>query len=220
LTTFRLMDKNRSASVQHTNTNILLHIDSTFKTNKSGYPVFVVGYSDLGGTFHVLCIAITSQRREPDVAWVLQMFQDAFTRLFEYAWNPAIVMGDADDAQFNGIEVSLQVFPAIQYLMCFFHVMQKCWEHGRQMEWSEWDAVTEDIYFLHMSSSRDMLDVRMRNVHIKWGQGSVTMQRFRNYFYRQWLPPLLNNDQVAIGSRFWKWQIFHSAQGTALTNNP
>ncbi|KAF0742947.1 hypothetical protein AaE_008580 [Aphanomyces astaci] len=46
------------------------------------------------------------------------------------------------------------------------------------------------------------------------------MQRFRNYFYRQWLPPLLNNDQVAIGSRFWKWQIFHSAQGTALTNNP
>ncbi|KAF0776161.1 hypothetical protein AaE_000139, partial [Aphanomyces astaci] len=104
--------------------------------------------------------------------------------------------------------------------MCFFHVMQKCWEHGRQMEWSEWDAVTEDIYFLHMSSSRDMLDVRMRNVHIKWGQGSVTMQRFRNYFYRQWLPPLLNNDQVAIGSRFWKWQIFHSAQGTALTNNP
>ncbi|RHX97752.1 hypothetical protein DYB25_012990 [Aphanomyces astaci] len=85
--------------------------------------------------------------------------------------------------------VSLQVFPAIQYLMCFFHVMQKCWEHGRQMEWSEWDAVTEDIYFLHMSSSRDMLDVRMRNVHIKWGQGSVTMQRFRNYFYRQWLPP-------------------------------
>ncbi|ETV77841.1 hypothetical protein H257_08664 [Aphanomyces astaci] len=115
-------------------------------------------------------------------------------------------MGDADDAQFNGIEVSLQVFPAIQYLMCFFHVMQKCWEHGRQMKWSEWDAVTEDIYFLHMSSSRDMLDVRMRNVHIKWGQGS--------------LPPLLNNDQVAIGSRFWKWQIFHSAQETALTNNP
>ncbi|RHZ28199.1 hypothetical protein DYB37_011993 [Aphanomyces astaci] len=43
LTTFRLMDKYRSACVQHPNTNLLLHIDSTFKTNKSGYPVFVVG---------------------------------------------------------------------------------------------------------------------------------------------------------------------------------
>ena len=119
------MAKYRDICGQHPNIDIIIHLDSTFKTNKSGYPVIIVGYSDLGGTFHVLCIAITSQRRGEDVSWVLDELRVTFLRRLGFAWKPRLVMGDADDAQLNAVESILISFPQVQYIMCFFHVMQK-----------------------------------------------------------------------------------------------
>jgi hypothetical protein len=87
------------------------------------------------------------------------------------------------------------------------------------MEWHEWDNVTEDIYTLHMSSSRIELEGRMETTYESWGRGSNILLEFRDYFYRQWLP---RRQGVIVGSesRFWKWQIYHSVRGAALTNNP
>ncbi|KAF0702854.1 hypothetical protein AaE_015676 [Aphanomyces astaci] len=43
---------------------------TTFSTNVLGYPMFVFGYSDMAGSFHLLFVCITSQRAHADVAWL------------------------------------------------------------------------------------------------------------------------------------------------------
>ncbi|ETV63571.1 hypothetical protein H257_19502, partial [Aphanomyces astaci] len=44
----------RSVVTEHPNIRVMVHMDTTFNLNKSGYPLFVVGYSDFGGSFHAL----------------------------------------------------------------------------------------------------------------------------------------------------------------------
>ncbi|RHY81412.1 hypothetical protein DYB31_014792 [Aphanomyces astaci] len=77
---------------------VICHMDTTFSTNVLGYPMFVFGYSDVAGSFHLLCVRITSQRTHTDVAWLLRSLKEKFTSLLNYAWAPTRLMGNADKA--------------------------------------------------------------------------------------------------------------------------
>ncbi|ETV77364.1 hypothetical protein H257_08801 [Aphanomyces astaci] len=53
---------------------------------------------DLGGTFHVLCVAVTSRRTADDVSWLLRGLQQVFHDRLAHNFSPTFIMGDADDA--------------------------------------------------------------------------------------------------------------------------
>jgi hypothetical protein len=42
--------------------DFVLHVDTTYKLNQSGYPVFVVGVSDQARSFHPVALFVTSQQ--------------------------------------------------------------------------------------------------------------------------------------------------------------
>ncbi|KAH9121823.1 hypothetical protein LEN26_010511 [Aphanomyces euteiches] len=128
-------------------------------------------------------------------------------------------MGDADRAQFRGrMDVVAPNTPDVQYLMCYFHVIKKCFEKKGGLTWSEWGMVSFDIYLLHMSLSYEDLLEEMSRVFADWNS-SRALKKFRTYFFDTWLPReesfSRRNDL-----RFWKWQVYHSDSGSALTNNP
>ncbi|ETV73857.1 hypothetical protein H257_11517 [Aphanomyces astaci] len=181
--------------------------------------MFVFGYSDMAGSFHLLCVCITSQRTHADVAWLLRSLQEKFTSLLNYAWAPTRLMGDADKAQFLGMTNALQPeLPLLEYLMCFFHVLKNCYDKRQGMTSEEWTSVTFEIYLLHMSTSEADLVNNMDTAHANW-EGSRTLRKFRTYFFNTWLPyhAVYSTNR---GPRFWKWQVFHSHRGCSYTNNP
>ncbi|RLN95868.1 hypothetical protein DYB28_007631 [Aphanomyces astaci] len=125
-TTLDVMNRYKTTCEDNPRRKILCHVDTTFSTNKSGYPVFVFGYSDMAGSFHVLCICITSQRTHDDVAWLLKSLKKEFQDQLNFAWEPRLLMGDADKAQYLGMTTAMdQQLPEIEYLMCFYHVIKK-----------------------------------------------------------------------------------------------
>ncbi|ETV66277.1 hypothetical protein H257_17245 [Aphanomyces astaci] len=87
-TTLDVMNRYKTTCEDNPRRKILCHVDTTFSTNKSGYPVFVFGYSDMAGSFHVLCICITSQRTHDDVAWLLKSLKKEFQDQLDFAWEP------------------------------------------------------------------------------------------------------------------------------------
>ncbi|RHY00709.1 hypothetical protein DYB37_009933 [Aphanomyces astaci] len=218
-TTLDVMNRYKTTCEDNPRRKILCHVDTTFSTNKSGYPVFVFGYSDMAGSFHVLCICITSQRTHDDVAWLLKSLKKEFEDQLDFAWEPRLLMGDADKAQYLGMTTAMdQQLPEIEYLMCFYHVIKKCYERRTELTNEEWRDVSFDIYLLHMSASRVDLGDLMAVVHDKWAT-SRGLRKFRRYFFSQWLPynrAYGGTDDV----RFWKWQVYHSPPGSSYTNNP
>ncbi|RLO05982.1 hypothetical protein DYB28_002262 [Aphanomyces astaci] len=131
-TTLDVMNRYKTTCEDNPRRKILCHVDTTFSTNKSGYPVFVFGYSDMAGSFHVLCICITSQRTHDDVALLLKSLKEEFQDQLNFAWEPRLLMGNADKAQYLGMTTAMdQQLPGIEYLMCLYHVMKKAYLMAR-----------------------------------------------------------------------------------------
>ncbi|RLO12147.1 hypothetical protein DYB28_003030, partial [Aphanomyces astaci] len=108
LSTVELLRKYHAVVTANPMKTVICHMDTTFSTNVLGYPMFVFGYSDMAGSFHLLCVCITSQRTHADVTWLLRSLKEKFTSLLNYAWAPTRLMGDADKAQFLGMTNALQ----------------------------------------------------------------------------------------------------------------
>ncbi|KAH9125392.1 hypothetical protein AeMF1_003980, partial [Aphanomyces euteiches] len=181
----------------------MIHADTTFKTNKSGNNIANIRI----GIFRQKC---------QDFHWVLSSLCSLMLEKLNYTWKPRLFIGDADKAQYRGLmEVIAPNTPEVQYLMCFFHVIKKCYEKKSGLIWSEWCTVSFDIYLLHMSTSFQELLDKMVRVY----KTSRELKKFRSYFFDTWLPrqvPFSRRNEF----RFWKWQVYHSDSGSALTNNP
>lgn len=67
---------------------------------------------------------------------------------------------------------------------------------------------------MHYSRSHEEFQDTLISVLARWTQMSVedpAMTNFKKHFQREWLYP---------PSRFWRWQVYHTGQGVATTNNP
>ncbi|KAH9089745.1 hypothetical protein LEN26_019094 [Aphanomyces euteiches] len=193
--------------------------DDSCRYNIQDYPIFVLGYSDRSCQFHLLSVSITSQRTTEDFKWFLDSLRSLMRRKFNYEWSPQLFMGDADRAQHRGLfDTFAPTNPEIQYLMCFFHVIKKCYEKKAGVTWLEWNTVSFGIYLLHMCDSFESLQAKMPDVYSSW-EKSRELRKFRSYFYNTWLPHDIRFSQ-RNDMRFWKWQVYHSDSGGALTNNP
>ncbi|EGZ16162.1 hypothetical protein PHYSODRAFT_409628, partial [Phytophthora sojae] len=62
-------------------------------------------------------------------------------------------MGDADDAQFNGVERVFGESAEVKYLMCFYHVVAKVFEKTRALQPSHAKLVMTGVYDMHFSLS-------------------------------------------------------------------
>ncbi|KAF0741273.1 hypothetical protein AaE_008674, partial [Aphanomyces astaci] len=110
-----------------------LDVMNRYKTNcednprrKILVPSIRFGCSDMAGSLHVLCICITSQRTHDDVALLLKSLKEEFQDQLNFAWEPRLLMGNADKAQYLGMTTAMdQQLPGIEYLMCLYHVMKK-----------------------------------------------------------------------------------------------
>jgi hypothetical protein len=60
----KLFDIAQRKDANGTGTELMLHIDATYKTNELGYYLVPCGVSDRSGQFHLLFYGVTSHQRE------------------------------------------------------------------------------------------------------------------------------------------------------------
>lgn len=100
---------------------MMIHVDSTFKVNRAGYPLLVIGVSDRNGSFHLVAVAVVSHRTQ--LVW--KRFLSKILHLAEQMnlAEPSIAyaMTDEDTAQINALA---SVFPGVTVLRCYFHLMK------------------------------------------------------------------------------------------------
>ena len=92
--------------------NIVLLMDSTYKTNKYMLPLLeIVGVTSIRLTFSVAFVLLSTER-ENNFIWTLQRLKELFFRGDVY---PQVIVNDRDLALMNAISV---VFPEATNILC------------------------------------------------------------------------------------------------------
>ncbi|KAG6604477.1 uncharacterized protein IUM83_14095 [Phytophthora cinnamomi] len=111
--------------------SLLLHADATFKLNQVGYPSVVMGFSDCARGFHLLALFVSSQLKQEHFTEMFAALQQIYKRVVGKELVIEMVMGDADDAQYNGANRVFGEGAEVKYLPCFYHVGAKVFERAR-----------------------------------------------------------------------------------------
>jgi hypothetical protein len=99
----------------------------------------------------------------------------------------------------------IAIYPNIQTLMCYFHVVNCCKKNLRSHPAAIQKLICDEIYNLHCSVSQQEFEGRYREVSARW---RIDFPEFARYFNTQW-----------ISGHFTNWKIYCSAPGIASTNN-
>ncbi|XP_068504159.1 protein FAR-RED IMPAIRED RESPONSE 1-like [Phaseolus vulgaris] len=119
--------------------NIVLMMDSTYKTNRYRMPLFeVVGVTSTGLTFSAAFMLLASERHH-NFVWALEKLKGLFLRVDSY---PKVVVSDRDIALMNAINV---VFPEAANLLCRFHIDKNVKAKCKMIVYPKvaWDQVME-----------------------------------------------------------------------------
>jgi hypothetical protein len=99
----------------------------------------------------------------------------------------------------------IAIYPNIQTLMCYFHVVNCCKKSLRNHPAATQKLICDEIYNLHCSVSQQEFEGRYREVSARW---RTEVPEFVRYFNTQW-----------FFGNFNDWQIYCSAPGVASTDN-
>lgn len=144
-------------------TNVI-HIDATFKTNTSRFPLFVIGVSDMGRHFHPVAFFLSSDCKTGQYKAAVSSLLKMYTTVTGEVPTLGFVMGDAEVAQRNAVEEvaeeQLSDQPPPDFLMCHFHVMANVLKYTHGMDPALVKVIYRHIYRIHYA--RTPTDVAMR----------------------------------------------------------
>lgn len=78
-----------------------IHIDSTYKIVWQGYPLFVIGTTDLGRHFHPILFALCMEEKTEDYEFVIRSMTNAVFVHFGVVISPRFLISDAAQAIIN-----------------------------------------------------------------------------------------------------------------------
>eukprot|EP00899_Mesostigma_viride_P014690 jgi/Mesvir1/23221/Mv22678-RA.1 len=163
---------------------LMFHMDGFAKISRTGLMGFTMGLSDLQGRFHPLALALTSRHQGPDVEKMVIALAAEVKRVCNVPFAPKWVMGDADDAQRNGIQ---QAFANLitkddvgavraempEFLMCYYHVVactdKKLLELGGSFKAKK----AGDAASIEIARAKTMVHARIAEIHFADSKGQV-----------------------------------------------
>lgn len=157
----------------------LIQADATYKLNWNGFPVLIIGSSDMDRKFHQAGIAVTSNESTDDFKFVFEALQ----KMCGPQYKPETLIGDAADAITNGFQETFG--PNFTRVYCWAHVIRKVdqklclitdLEIRRQLR--------EDITNLQLARSRDEFEF---GKHLFLTKYKNTAAAFLEYFKSEWL---------------------------------
>lgn len=142
--------------------DLVWHVDCTYKLNHNRFPLMSFGVSDLSGHFHPVYFACLSHEKEEDFIWFFESLILLYS-FFNVSFRdiPKVIMIDAADASYNAVRKS---FPNAKILMCYFHVKYNCKKNYSNygLTNKDWKLVDVDIDYLHASMSQEEFNEKVK----------------------------------------------------------
>lgn len=97
-----------------------INADATYKLIWQGFPVLIVGTTDLNKSFHPFGLAICSEEKEKDFAFIFNGIQIGMQKINKDFLQPTALVSDAADAIKNGFK---KIFDnSYNQIMCWAHM--------------------------------------------------------------------------------------------------
>lgn len=161
-----------------------LHVDATYKIIWQGFPVLVVGVTDMHRAFHPIGVAVCTTEAEKDFEFIFKSLKDSVREIFNAEFDPKFVIADAAHQIHNAAR---KVFgPNIQIIMCWFH-MHKCVSDkvpSFLKELSKQNQFMADLDKLQVAKTPAIFEVALQLFLQKWRDEA---EGLIDYFERQWV---------------------------------
>lgn len=180
-----------------------IHADGTYKLNWHGFPVLLVGTTDMHRKFHCFGVAVSTHERTVDYEFIFNSLKVTVRRLFDEEVKPEILICDAAHSIHNAFK---NVFGEDKMIVM-------CWAHMRKATLKKLPTYLRnqkqrfqfmsDVDKLQLSKSTDSFDKAADLFVKKWSLISIDLMQ---YFTNEWLNK----------NRFWYEGFAHT---TPSTNN-
>lgn len=180
-----------------------IHADATYKLVWQGFPVLVVGTTDMGRQFHPFGMAVCSNETSKDFEFIFGALKEGVKNIFKADMKPQVLICDAANSISNGYK---EVFEDD-------HMVVMCWAHARKNIVKKASAFLKnkqqliefiyDLDKLQLSKTTRIFNKASNLFLLKWKSISSELVE---YFEREWL----------LQNRYW----YEGARlNTPSTNN-
>jgi hypothetical protein len=167
-----------------------MHADATYKLVWQGFPVLIIGTTDMNKAFHPFGLAICSNEKTKDFQFIFNNIQLGMQKINKKFLQPKALISDAADAIKNGFR---KVFDnEHDQIMCWAHMKRKI--ENRVCQVNDKDAareIIEDIELLQLSNSKPVFNLGIKLFMKKWKmnnkQKNQSIMDFLNYFDKEWI---------------------------------
>ncbi|CAF2251995.1 unnamed protein product [Rotaria magnacalcarata] len=164
--------------------------DAIYKLVWQGFPVLIVGTTDLNKAFHPFGLAICSNEKTKDFEFIFNCIQIGLKKINKDLLKPTALICDAADAIKNGFK---NVFGnSYNQIMCWAHMkrnVENLISHINDKDIAK--EILEDIEMLQLSNSTIIFKLVSTLFMKKWKlhnkQTDQSILDFLNYFDNEWL---------------------------------
>lgn len=208
----------------------IIHADGTYKNVVQGFPLLVVGFSDLHKHFHLSGIAICSSESTDDYAFLFNALKHGIALVTEQRLRLIALVSDAAPAIENGFQRAFDD-DTIVHINCFAHLMRNV-EKRKLKDPMNKEKIKNDIRQLQKSSNQHVFNVGSELFINKWSEHE---DEFATYFKNTYITrnnkwfmgsvyraPKTNNclenfnNQVKQHHTFWKRRVLSEFKVRAL----
>lgn len=158
------------------------HADTTYKCIWQGFPVFMVGTTDLEKAYHAFGLAVCTNEKTEDFVFVFNGMKEGLLRIVGYEMVQTALVADAAFAIINAFK---EVHGSdVIIVMCWYHAKTAMEEHLTLVSVANREQIMEDIEFLHIASSGELFRKAVKLFIDKW---SSVEAEFVQYFQSEWI---------------------------------
>lgn len=163
-----------------------LHVDATYKIIWQGFPVLVVGTTDMHRAFHPIGVAVCTNEQERDFEFIFASVKDKIRSIFDSNFDPEYVIADAA-AQIRN--AGKKVFGIdIKIIMCWFHMHKNVSDKVPTFlkELSKQSQFMADLEILQVAKTQEIFNKALVLFMNKWREESDGLiDYFDNVWVRQ-----------------------------------
>ncbi|CAF2123572.1 unnamed protein product [Rotaria magnacalcarata] len=167
-----------------------INADATYKLIWQGYPVLIIGTTDLNKVFHPFGLAICSNEKTKDFQFIFNSIQIGMQKIKKELLKPTALVADAAGAIKGGFK---NVFNnEYSQIMCWSRMKTKVENHACHIDNKDVaKEIIDDIELLHLSNSTAVFKLALTLFFKKWKinnkQKNQSIIDFLNYFDTEWI---------------------------------
>lgn len=157
----------------------IVHADTTYKLNYEGFPVLVVGVTDLDRHLHPSGISVCTDEKTADFIFIFQSLVTGVHRVVEQSFQPTTLVADAAEAIHNGFKFVYG--DDVLIIMCWAHLKRAVQKRYRGKP--NIKQILDDLDVLQLSPCIESFHNGLRLFFEKYKEE----EEFLMYFKEQWV---------------------------------